>query len=311
MATTYTTQLQLALPTAGELDGTWGTTVNDNITKMLEEAIAGIAAVSTWAGASHTLTTANGTTAEARCMILLLSGAPGAAGTVLTPAVGKVYLVNNSVTGGYAVTVKVSGQTGVSIPNGATMWLYCNGTDIVTGGNYAPSLTLGAALPVASGGTGVTTSTGTGNVVLSTSPTLVTPALGTPASGVLTNCTGGPTLTNSTLVTPTITGYTETAYTANSGAAITLDLANGTLQIITLNAATPAITMPAAGAGKSFLLFLKQDATGSRVPTWATVAWPSASAPTLTTTASRMDVISFVSDGTKWYGAAGGLNYTP
>lgn len=294
MATTYTTQLQLALPTNGELDGTWGTVVNDNITKMIEEAIAGIATVSTWAGASHTLTTANGTTAEARCMILLLSGAPGAAGTVLTPAVGKVYLVNNSVTGGYAVTVKVSGQTGVSVPNGATMWLYCNGTDIVTGGNYAASLTLGAALPVLSGGTGVTTSTGSGANVLGTSPTIATPAI-----------------TSATLTMPTITGYTETTYTANSGASITLDLANGTIQIITLNAATPAITMPAAAAGKSFLLMLKQDATGSRVPTWTTVAWPSASAPTLTTTASKLDIISFVSDGTKWYGAAGGLNYTP
>lgn len=311
MATTYTTQLQLALPTAGELDGTWGSVVNDNITKMIEEAIAGIATVSTWAGASHTLTTANGTTAEARCMILLLSGAPGAAGTVITPAVGKVYMVTNSVTGGYAVTVKVSGQTGVSVPNGATMWLYCNGTDIVSGGNYASSLTLGAALPVLSGGTGVTTSTGSGNVVLSTSPTLVTPLLGTPTSGVLTNCTGGPTLTNATFVTPTVTGYTETPYSANSGSAITLNLANGTLQIITLNAATPTITLPAAVSGKSFLLFLKQDATGSRIPTWVTATWPSASAPTLTTTASRMDVISFVSDGTKWYGAAGGLNYTP
>jgi len=44
-------------------------------------------------------------------------------------------------------------------------------------------------LPVANGGTGVTTSTGSGNVVLSTSPTLVTPVLGTPTSGNLTNCT--------------------------------------------------------------------------------------------------------------------------
>lgn len=56
--------------------------------------------------------------------------------------------------------------------------------------NLAGQIT--GTLPVANGGTGVTTSTGSGNVVLSTSPTLVTPALGTPASGTLTNCTGYP-----------------------------------------------------------------------------------------------------------------------
>jgi hypothetical protein len=160
MTTAYTAKLQLALPVTGELDGTWGSTVNDSVTSMVEEAIAGLATISTWTGASHTLTTADGATSEARCMMLLLSGAPGAAGTVITPATNKVYLVTNLVTGGYAVTVKVSGQTGVSVPNGATLWLYCNGTDIVTGVNYAPSLTLGAALTVASGGTGATTLTG-------------------------------------------------------------------------------------------------------------------------------------------------------
>jgi hypothetical protein len=50
-------------------------------------------------------------------------------------------------------------------------------------------VTLASALPVLSGGTGVTTSTGSGNVVLSTSPTLTTPVLGTPTSGTLSNCT--------------------------------------------------------------------------------------------------------------------------
>jgi hypothetical protein len=50
-------------------------------------------------------------------------------------------------------------------------------------------LTLGAALPVASGGTGATTSTGSGAVVLATSPSLVTPVLGTPSSGTLSSCT--------------------------------------------------------------------------------------------------------------------------
>jgi hypothetical protein len=63
--------------------------------------------------------------------------------------------MNNSV-GGYAVTVKVSGQTGISVPNGAKVLLYNNGTDVGTAVTYLTSLTLGSALPIASGGTGAT-----------------------------------------------------------------------------------------------------------------------------------------------------------
>jgi hypothetical protein len=69
-----------------------------------------------------------------------------------------------------------------------------DGDNFTVGGNLSVTgtTTLTTALPVASGGTGVTTSTGSGSNVLSTSPTLVTPILGTPTSGTLTNCTGLP-----------------------------------------------------------------------------------------------------------------------
>jgi hypothetical protein len=134
MPTTYTPILQLALPATGELNGTWGTTVNDNITSMVEQAIAGLATVNTWTAASHTLTTANGTTSEARCAILECSGAPGAAATVVCPAASKIYIIKNSVTGGYAVTLKTSAGTGISVPNGGTALLYCDGTNVVSGG---------------------------------------------------------------------------------------------------------------------------------------------------------------------------------
>jgi len=109
----------------------------------------------------------------------------------------------------------------------------------------------------------------------------------------------------------TLTSYTETAFTANSSTAITLNItANGTVQIITLTG-TATITMPTAVAGKSFILFLRQDATGSRAVTWSTVYWPGGTAPTITTTASKQDIFSFFSDGTKWYGTTVGQNYTP
>ena len=113
-----------------------------------------------------------------------------------------------------------------------------------------------------------------------------------------------PTLTN-----PTVTNYVETPFSASSSTAITLSLANGTVQIITLTG-NATITMPAVVSGKSFTILLKQDATGSRTVTWTTVSWPSATAPTITSTASKMDRFVFISDGTSWFGATAGQNYT-
>ncbi len=106
-----------------------------------------------------------------------------------------------------------------------------------------------------------------------------------------------------------VADVTETMFSSNSGAAITLSVANGTFDLITLTA-NCTITMPTAQAGKSFLLFLRQDATGSRSVTWATVRWAGGTAPTITGTASRQDIFSFFSDGTNWYGVTVGQNYT-
>ena len=122
--------------------------------------------------------------------------------------------------------------------------------------------------------------------------------------------TGTETLTNKTLTNPTVTNYTETPFSANSSTAITLALTNGTVQIITLTG-NATITMPTAVSGKSFIMYLKQDATGSRTVTWSTVKWAGGTAPTITSTASRQDILSFFSDGTNWFGVVVGQNYTP
>ena len=118
------------------------------------------------------------------------------------------------------------------------------------------------------------------------------------------------TLTNKTLTNPTVTNYTETLYTANTSTAITVSLANGTVQQLTLTG-NATITMPTATAGKSFIILLKQDATGGRSVTWSTVKYPGGTAPTITATASRQDIFSFFADGTNWYGVVVAQNYTP
>lgn len=128
-------------------------------------------------------------------------------------------------------------------------------------------------------------------------------ALGEIASGDTVDIPSGSTLTN-----PTVTNYVETLFSANTGTALTVDLANGTVQDLTLTG-NATITMPTAVAGKSFILMLRQDATGSRSVTWSTVAWPGGTAPTITGTASKMDMYSFFSDGTNWYGVTVSQNY--
>ena len=102
----------------------------------------------------------------------------------------------------------------------------------------------------------------------------------------------------------------ETMVTANTTAAYTINAANGTIFNLTLTA-NCTYTFPSATAGGQFTLLQKQDATGSRTVTWpASVRWAGGTAPTITATASKTDVISFVADGTYWLGFVGGLNYT-
>ena len=117
------------------------------------------------------------------------------------------------------------------------------------------------------------------------------------------------TLNGMTMVNQTVTNYTETTVTANTGSTYTIDIAAGTVQRLTLTA-NCTFTFPTPTAGKSFLLLLKQDSGGSRTATWpATVKWPASTAPTLTTTANRTDKFAFTADGTSWLGSNGGQNY--
>lgn len=166
MASTYSPNLRLELIGTGEQQGTWGNTTNVNLGTLLEEAIGGYASVTVSDVADTTLTTNNGAADQSRNMVLNLTGALTATRNVICPAIEKVYIVKNATSGGYAVTFKVSGQTGVTVPNGATVLLYVDGTDArsVTGSIASQSannvaITGGSItgitdLAIADGGTG-------------------------------------------------------------------------------------------------------------------------------------------------------------
>ena len=120
-------------------------------------------------------------------------------------------------------------------------------------------------------------------------------------------------LTNKTLTNPTVTNYVESVVAIGTvTSSHTLVLTSGTVQTATLTASTACtFTMPTATAGKSFILLLKQAAsTGNGTATFTGVKYSSAGTPTMTATAGKMDIFSFVSDGTNWYGNVT-QGYTP
>jgi len=209
MASTYS-DLKIELIGTGDQTGTWGTTTNDNLSIAISEAITGSADVAFSSGpVTLTLTDTNGAQ-TARNLRLNLTGTSGGAQNLVVPSIEKLYLVNNGCAD--AITVKTSAGSGIAVPAGKSMFVFNNGTNVVDAITHLSSLTLGAALPVASGGTGltslgtgvatwlgtpssanlasaVTDETGSGSLVFATSPTLVTPVLGTPSSGTLSSCT--------------------------------------------------------------------------------------------------------------------------
>ena len=157
-------------------------------------------------------------------------------------------LVGNSGNSWQTLPIGSNGQM-LTVSGGGTLpaWqnVASNAVTSINGGTtgLTPStatqgaVTLGGTLNVANGGTGVTTSTGTGNVVLNTSPTLVTPALGTPSSVVLTSGTG----------LPLTTGVTGTLPVANGGTGVTTSTGSGNNVLST----SPVITGPYESVGIS------------------------------------------------------------
>ena len=125
----------------------------------------------------------------------------------------------------------------------ANKYLQTDGTNATWDAVSLSTSDITGTLPVANGGTGVTTSTGTGAVVLSNSPTLVTPALGTPASGTATNLTGLPISTGVSGLGTGVATFLGTPSSANLASAVTDETGSGALVF----ANSPTLVTPALG----------------------------------------------------------------
>ena len=153
MASTYS-NLKIQLMATGENSGTWGNVTNTNLGTALEQAITGSVDVTVNSDTTLSLTDTNAAQ-NARALRLNIGGSGGFNLTV--PSIQKLYLVNNGTLG--AVVVKNATGSTVTVPTAKTMWVFSTGTGVVDAVTHLSSLTLGSALPIASGGTGSTSTT--------------------------------------------------------------------------------------------------------------------------------------------------------
>jgi hypothetical protein len=273
MTTAYSTNLSLALPVQGELSGTWGDTVNNGITQYADISIAGTLTLN-GGGAVTLASTTGGASASnigsttAQYAILRITGTLSTTKVITAPASSKTYVVINAATGG-SVTIKASGQTGVTVAPGEIAYTVFNGTD------YA-RLSLDAA---------AVTLTGTQTL---TNKTLTAPVInaGT-ASGLTLN-----------------DGYTEEVF-AVTGTTPALSPTNSSIQTWTLSGnSTP--TSGTWAEGQSITLMVDDGAAYTITWTSLAVTWETGlgTAPTLSTTGYT--VITLWKVGTTIYGAAVG-----
>lgn len=238
--TTFSTNLKIELIGTGQQSGTWGDTTNNNFQYVFEQAIVGRGSAVFASDANLTLTFTDVSTSQtARNLYLNATSGVSLTATrdLIVPTINKTYVVQNNTTGGQSIRVITAAGTGITIPNGRTMAVYVDGTNVIAASDYV--ILAGGTL----GGSNIVTETGTQTL---NNKTLVAPALGTPASGTLTNTTGFP-VANLAGAGSGVLTFLATPSSANLAAAVTGETGSGALVFGT----APTISNPTLTGGGS------------------------------------------------------------
>lgn len=246
MSSSYSTNLKIELVATGEQVGVWGDTTNLNFVNVFEEALVGRGNPIFTSDANLTISLVNSVNSQtARNLYLNVTSSVSLTATrdLIVPTTNKTYVVENNTTGGQSVRIITAAGTGITVPNGRSMAVYADGTNVVAASNYV--ILAGGTV----GGSNIVSETGTQTLTNKTltAPVMTAPVLGTPASGTLTNCTGLPIATGVSGLGSGVATFLATPSSANLAAAVTGETGSGALVFGT----APTISNPTLSGGGS------------------------------------------------------------
>ena len=306
MTINYTTLLGLAKPVTGTETGVWGDVVNDQITSLIEDAVANVASVNVSAG-NVTLSTTSGSANQARCAIIIATGTPGTSRNIIAPSQSKFYIVINQSDA--SIVLKGAATTGVTLTTNTNALVAWNGTDFEIVSVSAPTASVDNEIVLFSGTSGKVikraTTTGilkgtSGVISAAVSGTDYAPA--TSVSGILKgNGSGG----FSTATAGTDYGKPDTASTwsASQRGTVTTDNDGSFDMNVTNNfkctpTGTFTLTFTNITAGQSGFVLLINNSNYA-ITAAATTKVPSTLLATISATGTYL--LSYWTDGTNVY----------